>query len=642
VRAAHGWADEEPHVCRPGDAFGHWAWQDFLGWSPDGATILFSRGAELYGVTAEGTRIWPVADAGTSTVLGEAGTTIPFDFSPDGTRVVFATCRYGKPNPEIPGATGLMGVSRVVRLGYELAMVGIDGRDPRRLTTNALDFDSYPAWAPDGRRIAHLDAEYGLGAFRLKVTPLDGGQPLDATRLIKPGTRRTLELAPQPPAWSPDGRQLAVRGVRGAVYLVNADDGTAQQIAPYSQITTNVVGGPAWSPDGTRLAVLNVIDSDFALLTFDVDGGDVQWLATLPGRPNAVAGTSWAPTVAWSPDGSKILVIPQSGLELRTGNEAEAGADLYVVTAAGMRRGQVAPIGFSSIYVYAAAWAPDGARLALAATDNRPGIDLRWGADEPTRWGDVLVFTVAADGSDPRRVARREYDGRLEAWNTPRPSDRGHLDRCTSGGAVPDPVANPGLVDDCAALLALWARSGELEYANWSVERPLSTWDGVQLGGTPPRVHELRLTDGGLSGRDARALRWLTELRRLELSNFGLSSIPRELGQLRHLEDLRMVQSGPAGRIPAELGQLSRLTHLDLFNNRLSGPIPPELGQLTNLTYLNLAHNQLTGPIPTELTQLAGLREVYLAGNLLTGCVPAELPVVDREELGLPDCEAAA
>ena len=643
VRAAHGWAEEEAHVCRPGEAFGRWAWQDFVGWSPDGATILFSRGPELYGVTAEGTQIWPVADAGTSTVLGEAGTTIPFAVSPDGTRVVFATCRYGKPNPAIPSTNREMPPTRVWRLGYELALVNVDGTNPQRLTSNALELDSYPAWAPDGRRIAHLYARHGLGgAFRLQVTPLDGGPPFDATRLVKPGFRQQVLLAPQPAAWAPDGRQLAVRGVTGVVYLVDADNGWAQEIAPHSQITSNVVGEPAWAPDGTRLAVLNVIDGDFALMTFDVDGGDVRWLATLPGRPNAVAGTSWAPTVAWSPDGSKILVIPQPGLELRAGNEAAAGADLYVVTAAESARGQVAPIGFSSIHVYAAAWAPDGARLALAASDNRPGIDPRWGADEPTRWGDVRVFTVAADGSDPRLLARREYDGRLEPWNATRAYAEDLLDACRTGGTVADAETNPGLVDDCAALLALWARSDEAEYANWSVERPLSTWDGVSVGGSPPRVRELRLADGGLPGREARALRWLTELRRLELSSFGLSYIPRELGQLRHLEDLRMVQSGPAGRIPAELGQLSRLTHLDLFNNRLSGPIPPELGQLTNLTYLNLAHNQLTGPIPTELTQLTGLRQVYLAGNQLTGCVPAELPVVDREELGLPDCEAAA
>ena len=626
VRAAHGWAEEEAHVCRPGEAFGRWAWQDFVGWSPDGATILFSRGAELYGLTAEGTRIWPVADAGTSTVLGEAGTTIPFAVSPDGRRVVFATCRYGKPNSAIPSTNYGGFPTRVWRLGYELALVNVDGTDPQRLTTNALEFDSYPAWAPDGRRIAHLYARTGVaGAFRLQVTPLDGGQPFDATRLVRPGFRQQVLLAPQAPAWSPDGRQLAVRGVTGAVYVVDADNGWAHQIAPYSQITSNVVGGPAWSPDGTRLAVLNVIDGDFALMTFDVDLRDVRWLATLPARPNAVAGTSWAPTVAWSPDGSKILVIPQPGLELRTGNEAGAGADLYVVTAAESARGRVAPIGFSSIYVYAAAWAPDGARLAFAAMDNRPGIDRRWGADEPTRWGDVQVFTVAADGSDWHRLARREHDGRLEPHNATRAYDQGLVDACRTGGAVPDAASNPGLVDDCAALLALWARSDELEHANWSVERPLSTWDGVAVGGSPPRVRGLRLADGELRSREARALRWLTELRRLELSNSGLSYLPRELFQLEHLEELQLVASFFGGHIPVELGHLRKLRHLDLSANSLTGSIPPELGQLTGLTHLGLSGNQLSGPIPVELTQLTNLTVLNLSNNELTGRIPSEL-----------------
>ena len=201
-------------------------------------------------------------------------------------------------------------------------------------------------------------------------------------------------------------------------------------------------------------------------------------------------------------------------------------------------------------------------------------------------------------------------------------------------------------------------------YRNWATFTPIGAWQGVGLGGTPPRVRELRLDNGALSGDDGRALRWLTELRQLELSESWLSYVPRELGQLEHLEELRLAGSHVGGRIPAELGQLSNLrfldlsknrlteaipralgqlaalTYLDLSGNQLTGLIPPTLGQLSDLTYLDLSHNQLTGPIPAELSQLAGLREVRLAGNQLTGCVPAGLPVVDREELALPDCEA--
>ena len=612
------WEIPERHVCRPDESFGRWVWQDFVQWSPDGSTILFSRGPHLHGVTADGTRIWPVADAGTSTVLGDAGTTIPFDISPDGTRVVFATCRYGKLNPRVRTPHPLMSDSgpRLGRLGYELALVGVDGTDPQRLTTNNMDLDSYPAWSPDGNRVAHL-----YGSYRLKVTPIDGRKPLDVTFPIMQATKREPRTVKQAPAWSPDGR---------------------------------------------RLAVLSSAGPDVRLVTFDVDGRDRQWLATFQGGRDADSTQGWAPTVTWSPDGSKILVVPKPGVEGRAGFLAEDGHDVYVVTVVGSGRGQVTPLSSRGLYAYAAAWAPDGSRVVVAAMSDFSGNDSRWGAEEPTRWGDVRVRTVAPDGRVLQVVAVRDSDGRLEAWHAPRPFIQDHLTACRTGYAVPNAAANPGLVDDCAALLALTARAGDSGYANWTTDRTLGAWDGVTLGGSPPRVHELRLADGGLRGRDARALRWLTELRRLELSNFGLSYIPRELGELEHLEEVRLVGGRLDGGIPAELGQLSALTHLELnvyqlagqipvelgqlrnltylklSANQLTGSIPPEFGQLRNLTYLDLSYNQLTGPIPGELGQLVGLQEVRLSGNPLTGCVPSGLPVADLAKLGLPDCEAAA
>ena len=580
-------------------------------WTPDGSTILFTRGPVLSAVTADGRRAWPVADAGVSvaedrsgTTRRLSGTTIPFDISPDGRQVVHATCRYGV-HPAVAGNAVL---------GYELALVGVNGKNGQRLTANTR-FDSHPAWSPDGGRIAHVF----LGIVR--VGPAGGeSQNLPIEEVVR-----------QAPAWSPDGRQLAV-ATEGGVFLVEADGANPQQI------TDDVVGGPAWSPDGTRLALVRPWGHEVALMTIAADGTDERRLANFIGWPDGDAANAWMPTVAWSPDGSKIVVVlqPGSGRPWKWDVILEPRRKVYVVTVAGPGHGQVRPITGGSLRLSSAAWSPDGSRLAVAGVpDGR--YDIESWADLP-----VTVFTVSADGQDRQFVAARSWDGQLEPWNALRPHNPDHLRACRRSGTVPDSASNPGLVDDCAALLSLWARRTHSGHANWIAARPLDEWDGVGLGGTPPRVRELRLQDGGLGGRDARALRWLTELRRLDLSNFGLSYIPREVGQLKHLEEVRLTASGLHGRVPAELGQLTSLRYLDLSQNHLTQPIPPELGHLTNLTFLDLSYNQLTGPIPAELSQLAGLREVRLAGNALTGCVPPGLPVMDREELGLPECEAAA
>ena len=310
------------NVCAPDERLDrrHWAdylrslWEDHVRWSSDGATILFSRGPVLYGLTADGARIWTVADAGVTvaedgsgTPRRRSGTTIPFDISPDGRHVVHATCRYGI-HPAAAGTTVL---------GYELALVGIDGENPQRLTANTR-FESYPAWSPDGERIAHVY----LGNVR--ITPMGGES-------------RSLPIynaAKQAPAWSPDGRELAVATESGVV-LVGADGANSRQI------THEVVGGPAWSPDGARLAMVRPAGHEVALVTMATDGTDEQRLANFIGWPDGDAADAWMPTVAWSPDGSKILVVLQPG----TGRPwpwdviLEPRRRIYVVTVAEPARG---------------------------------------------------------------------------------------------------------------------------------------------------------------------------------------------------------------------------------------------------------------------------------------------------------------
>ncbi len=162
---------------------------------------------------------------------------------------------------------------------------------------------------------------------------------------------------------------------------------------------------------------------------------------------------------------------------------------------------------------------------------------------------------------------------------------------CSNGVTVPNPTANPGLVQDCAALLQARDALAGPGRLNWDGTRALSAWTGVTVGGTPQRVTGLRLGAQGLTGP-----------------------------------------------VPAALGDLTQLTALDLRGNALTGDVPEALGTLTRLTDLHLGGTRLTGCLPAAL---AGITTTDAAMQGLAACqagpafgaprydwiVPAGLPV---------------
>ena len=172
--------------------------------------------------------------------------------------------------------------------------------------------------------------------------------------------------------------------------------------------------------------------------------------------------------------------------------------------------------------------------------------------------------------------------------------------------------AGPGLLADCALLLA--ARDGLAGEArlNWREEVPVGSWQGVAVGGSPQRVTALSLPRAGLNGR-----------------------LSAELGELNGLVALDLGRNRLAGTIPPELGGLGRLATLDLSANRLAGAIPPELGGLERLVSLRLDRNRLAGPVPPELEGLGGLAHLRLAGNDLDRPFPAALFGVADHDLGI-------
>ena len=508
----------------------------------------------------------------------------------------------------------------------EILVAHTDGSQNVRLTTNS-DFDNYPSWSPDGTRIAFLSGNVGFptwepgrqrGLHTLYTTAADGSGLLP---IHDGASGDSLDLAHQPARWSPDGQRLAfvtktedrvdddmptaVENAIYTIYTIGADGADRQRL-------TEAVSGPSWSPDGTRLAYAKVDGDEVALYTSRVDGSDVRRVTTIEGWDRAwhrgyredPAG-AWIETVAWSPDGSRVLYT--------------CGWSMCVVDADGSAVGR-SPDGLAA-RIAVAAWSPDGSEIAVHRGDTK----FPYFRDRISD-ADVALYTMAPDGTDIEVLAWYDAVLGLRSVNAGGQGEAADVTACGAGAAVVEPKANPGLVRDCEALLGLRDALAGAAELDWHSDRPLAAWEGVVLGGAPQRVVEVNLPERDLSGVIPPELRGLTHLRVLDLgANRLIGEIPPSLGQLRFLRELDLSENNLYGEMPSELGLLTELHHLQLDDNYLSGALPQVLGKLSNLMSLDFRINSLTGPIPAALGRIANLEQLDLGRNGLSGAIPVEL-----------------
>jgi gamma-glutamyltranspeptidase len=240
------------------------AWDRQPAWSADGATLVYTS-------TASGQpQLWRVR-------VGEAGAAGPPER--------LTTSR----EPESDASVAPDGSIVFARGRGSLARLWLRAPNgtERRLTRSEAGSERWPAWSPDGSRIAYSAVREGRTRLRLHFI---GG---DSSRVVVED--RDAEHA----SWSPNGSRLAfaTRNARAGVWVTTPD-------ARYVNFMGGYRAAPAWSPDGRTLALVELPPADVGY------NGDPDRLGDREMRdPLSPIGRLWfvdAPTV---PDGGVAAAL---------------------------------------------------------------------------------------------------------------------------------------------------------------------------------------------------------------------------------------------------------------------------------------------------------------------------------------------
>lgn len=319
-----------------------WGQPSALAYSPDGQTVAVAGGAGIVlldPATLEETRL----------LDGFGGPVVTVDWSADG-RLLLGGSQ--------DGSARLFDVSSGEQIAmFEVSPAGVRGAvlspDGSQVATIGED-NVVTRWLVEGSMSVERIAEEGTFPTGLAFSPdgqnlLIGSSAGMMVRNLATGDTRDYPDLRGPVVFSPDGQRVA-SGKYNADSMSNDlvvvwDFATGEELSA-GLVYLGVPASIAWSPDGSRLVVAT-----------EAMGGGLSWMtAVLDATSGELLGDLVADEmldVTWTPDGTHILSVEATGTLSRWDSESFE---------------MVWQSREMPVYVTGVEWSPDGSQLATAET----------------------------------------------------------------------------------------------------------------------------------------------------------------------------------------------------------------------------------------------------------------------------------
>jgi Tol biopolymer transport system component len=380
----------------------------FPAWSPGGEQIAFvsisDRGWQQIFVM-------DVGDSNPQEIMSDIFT-LNFSWSPDGTQIAFSghslsnnlvdihvmnadgtslvQLTFGDqgraaswrpvPSDDYTDGGGVIAFSSEQNGNNDIYTMNIDGSNIQRLT-DYPERDGYPAYSPDGTKIAFYAYHNGMETWSIHLMDADGGNRQRLTNIK--GIRHNA------PVWSPDGTTI----MYGAdydidhqeIWLMNADGSNQRRLMVEGSEESSLARMPEFSPDGTTIIFVSDRDGDSEIYIMDVDGTNLQRLTDND-------SDDWWPD--WSPNDEQIAFM----------SDRDGDYEIYIMDVDGTNVQQLTD---NNDEDWRPKWSSDSSHLIFTC---RPG-------------GDYEICVMDADGSNNQQLTDNYVNDIQPTWQTRMPDD---------------------------------------------------------------------------------------------------------------------------------------------------------------------------------------------------------------------------